>query len=166
MRLEVYTFNIDLMIGIKRRSLSSSQIFPYACHSNIIFHSFIHTWQGLFVSMADSRTERLHVLRLTIVTVSLVRTLSSRGWCLQAFQRNKRCPWTVGAWKEHAANKIVAGRLVEEINTVSLSELDEPLINWWSISEHAYIAGLFSEGASGGYSCGRLGVWSHPLRGF
>ena len=43
-------------------------------------------------------------------------------------------------------------------NTVSLSELDEPLINWWSISEHAYIAGLFSEGASGGYSCGRLGV--------
>ena len=47
--------------------------------------------------------------RLAIVTVSLVRTLSSRRWCLQTFQRNKCRPQihVVSAQKQ-AAKKIVA----------------------------------------------------------
>ena len=45
--------------------------------------------------------------RLAIVNVSLVRILSSRHWCLWAFQRNKRRPQIV-ATQKRAVNKIAA----------------------------------------------------------
>ena len=72
------------------------------------------------VSTADStlRGCAYYWYRLTVVAVSLVRTLSSHRWCLWAFQRNKHLPQIVATEKPAVKKKSGCGVWLKKYGTM------------------------------------------------
>ena len=71
------------------------------------------------VSTADSRTKRLRLL-LTISNSCHCMSLSSRGWCLQAFQTNKHHPQIVVAQKWAAKKRSRCGIWLKRFGILTL----------------------------------------------